>query len=180
MTAKSQYIKYIAFILTTFSSTVFAAPYDDYLSANGVKIELGQSQRDLESKLGRPTNKSYGMVFWTLKNGNSLATSFDQYGLSSATISGHKPDFLYAQGIKTILGQGTINTVQKKYKYGCYYQGFGEGWIADYIVRSGPEGSWNLTFNTWGDNDKTIKNKKIDSLSIGNDEPFGEQQYCTY
>ncbi|WP_227554749.1 MULTISPECIES: hypothetical protein [Acinetobacter] len=180
MRQKSTLLITISMVLSSISTSGFAYN-DDYISANGLKIELGQSQRYLENKLGIPQRKNANFVIWNLKNGNSLSASFDEYGLSDASISGSKPDFLYAHGFKIVLGQDTLRSVQNKHKYGCYHQGWGEGWIGEYVVRSGPEGSWNLVFSTWGDDDEnTLKNKKLTTISIGDDEPFGEQKYCTY
>lgn len=165
------------------SSLAMAAPAlaEDFLSANGLKVTVGQSKRFLESKLGVPEEESEGLVIWGLKNGNRLAASFDQYGLSNATISGKvTTDFLYTDGVKVFLNKESINTIEKKLKYGCYHEGWGEGMVADYVVRSGPEGSINLIFNTWGGELTTsqLKSQKVAALSLGDDEPFGEQKYC--
>ena len=89
-------------------------------------------------------------------------------------------DYLYTDGIKIFLNKESINSIEKKLKYGCYHEGWGEGAIADYVVRSGPEGSINLIFNTWGGDitTKQLKSQKVSALSLGDDEPFGEQKYC--
>lgn len=173
-------IPIVALSLSTLS-TFASANNEDYISANGVKIELGQSQRYLESKLGIPQREHAEMIGWDLKNGNALTARFDEYGLSNVTISGSKPDFLYAHGIKVTLGQDSLTSAEKKHTHGCYHQMWGEGLIGEYVVRSGPEGSWNLMFNSWGDEDqKALKNKKLSSISIGYDMPIGEEKYCTY
>ena len=120
-------------------------------------------------------------VIWKLKNGNKVAARFDQYGLSNVTLSGNvATDYLYTDGVKIFLNKESINTIEKKLKYGCYHEGWGEGTIADYVVRSGPEGSINLIFNTWGGEltTKQLKNQKVSALSLGDGEPFGEQKYC--
>lgn len=154
---------------------------DDYIYANGVQVEMGQSQRYLESKLGIPERETAEFIAWTLKNGNTLSVQFDQYGLSAATISGSKPDYLYAHGKKIILGQDSLQSAQKKHDYGCYYQTWVEGLIGEYVVRSGPEGSWYLNFSTWGgDDETTLKTNKLTALSLQEDEPLGEEVYCTY
>lgn len=173
----------ISLIVATsmFSPYLFAENNDDYLYVNGVKVELGVSQRYMESKFGIPSHENSQYVSWTLKNGNRLSASFDEYGLSDVTVSGNKPDFLYAHGNKITLGQDSLNSSQQKHKYGCYYQGWEEGWIGEYVVRSGPEGSWNLTFRTFGtDDEKALKTRKLNSISLGYDQPIFEQEYCTY
>ena len=49
------------------------------------------------------------------------------------------------------------------------------------MIRSGPEGSWNLTFRSFGtDDEKALKTKKIESISLGYEEPLTEPEYCTY
>ena len=100
-------------LASSFITPIAYAKYDDYLSANGLKIELGQSQRYLESKLGTPESEYEQYHTWTLKNGNSLSASFDEYGLNDATISGDKPDFLMSSGVKITIGQDSLNSAQK-------------------------------------------------------------------
>ncbi|WP_336141704.1 hypothetical protein [Acinetobacter sp. 102] len=156
---------------------------DEFISANGVKLTVGDSLKTVTSKLGKPSEKAAGLIIWKLKNGNKVAASFDQYGLSNATLSGNvSTDYLYTDGIKVFLNKESINSIEKKLKYGCYHEGWGEGAIADYVVRSGPEGSINLIFNTWGGDitTKQLKSQKVSALSLGDDEPFGEQKYCHY
>lgn len=160
------------------TTTVFA---EDFISANGAKLTVGDSLKTVTSKLGKPAENNSGFVIWKLKNGNKFAARFDQYGLSNATISGKiTTDYLDTNGVKIFLNKESINTIEKKLKYGCYHEGWGEGAIADYVVRSGPEGSINLIFNTWGGDltTKQLKNQKVSALSLGDDEPFGEQKYC--
>jgi hypothetical protein len=76
-------------------------------------------------------------------------------------------DYLYTDGIKIFLNKESINSIEKKLKYGCYHEGWGEGAIADYVVRSGPEGSINLIFNTWGGDitTKQLKSQKYQRLA---------------
>ena len=169
----------LASLLTT-TTFVFA---DDFISANGVKITVGDSLKSVASTQVKPTEKNTDFMIWKLKNGNKIAARFDQYGLSNATLSGNvSTDYLYTDGIKIFLNKETINSIEKKLKYGCYHEGWGEGAIADYVVRSGPEGSINLIFNTWGGDitTKQLKSQKVSALSLGDDEPFGEQKYCHY
>ncbi|XID74646.1 hypothetical protein ACF3NA_09005 [Alkanindiges sp. WGS2144] len=154
---------------------------EDFISTNGVKLTVGDALSTVIKKLGKPTEKNAGLIIWQLKNGNSVAASFDQYGLSNATLSGKATtDYLYTHGIKIFLNQESIHTIEKKLKYGCYHEGWGEGMIADYVVRSGPEGSINVIFNVWGGELTTqqLKSQKVSVMSLGYDEPFGEQQYC--
>lgn len=169
----------LASLLTT-TTFVFA---DDFISANGVKLTVGDSLKTVTSKLGKPTEKAAGLIIWKLKNSNKVAARFDQYGLSNATLSGNmSTDYLYTDGIKIFLNKESINSIEKKLKYGCYHEGWGEGAIADYVVRSGPEGSISLIFNTWGGEltTKQLKSQRVSALSLGDDEPFGEQKYCHY
>lgn len=165
--------------LLAITTSVFS---EDFISANGVKVTVGDSLNSVKNKLGIPQNEQ-GFSIWNLKNGNRLVATFDQYGLSNATLSGKiATDFLSTDNIKIFLNKESINTIEKKLKYGCYHEGWGEGIIADYVVRSGPEGSINLTFNTWGGdvNTNQLKNQKVSAISLGYDEPFGEQKYCNY
>ena len=167
----------LASLLAT-TTSVFA---DDFISANGVKLTVGDSLKTVTSRLGKPSEKAAGLIIWKLKNGNKIAARFDQYGLSNATLSGNvSTDYLYTDGIKIFLNKESISTIEKKLKYGCYHEGWGEGAIADYVVRSGPEGSINLIFNIWGGDitTKQLKSQKVSALSLGDDEPFGEQKYC--
>lgn len=170
-------------LLLSLSLTIIcsAACAEDFLSAGGLKITTGQSQRFLESKLGIPEEENSGFVRWKLKNGNRLTANFDQYGLSNAILSGSATtDYLLIDGLKIFLGKESINSIEKKLKSGCYYEGWGEGAMADYVVRSGPEGSINLMFSTWGGDltTKILKSQKVASISLGDDEPLGEQKYC--
>ena len=165
--------------LLAITTSVFS---EDFISANGVKVTVGDSLNSVKNKLGIPQNEQ-GFSIWNLKNGNRLVATFDQYGLSNATLSGKiATDYLSTDNIKIFLNKESINTIEKKLKYGCYHEGWGEGMIADYVVRSGPEGSINLTFNTWGGdvNTNQLKNQKVSAISLGYDEPFGEQKYCNY
>ena len=165
--------------LLAITTSVFS---EDFISANGVKVTVGDSLNSVKNKLGIPQNEQ-GFSIWKLKNGNRLVATFDQYGLSNATLSGKiATDYLSTDNIKIFLNKESINTIEKKLKYGCYHEGWGEGMIADYVVRSGPEGSINLTFNTWGGdvNTNQLKNQKVSAISLGYDEPFGEQKYCNY
>lgn len=165
--------------LLAITTSVFS---EDFISANGVKVTVGDSLNSVKNKLGIPQNEQ-GFSIWNLKNGNRLVATFDQYGLSNATLSGKiATDYLSTDNIKIFLNKENINTIEKKLKYGCYHEGWGEGMIADYVVRSGPEGSINLTFNTWGGdvNTNQLKNQKVSAISLGYDEPFGEQKYCNY
>lgn len=165
--------------LLTITTGVFA---EDFIFANGVKVTVGDSFSTLKKKLGMP-QKEQGFSIWKLKNGNRLVATFDQYGLSNATLSGKvATDYLSTDGVKIFLNKESLNTIEKKLKYGCYHEGWGEGMIADYVVRSGPEGSINLIFNAWGGdvNTKQLKNQKVSAISLGDDEPFGEQKYCNY
>ena len=101
------------------TTSVFA---DDFISANGVKLTVGDSLKTVTSKLGKPTEKSSDFVIWKLKNGNKIAARFGQYGLSNATLSGNvSTDFLYTDGIKIFLNKESINSIEKKLKYGCYH-----------------------------------------------------------
>lgn len=165
--------------LLAITTSVFS---EDFISANGVKVTVGDSLNSVKNKLGIPQNEQ-GFSIWNLKNGNRLVATFDQYGLSNATLSGKiATDYLSTDNIKIFLNKESINTIEKKLKYGCYHEGWVEGMIADYVVRSGPEGSINLTFNTWGGdvNTNQLKNQKVSAISLGYDEPFGEQKYCNY
>ena len=50
----------LASLLTT-TTFVFA---DDFISANGVKITVGDSLKTVTSKLGKPTEKNSDFVIW--------------------------------------------------------------------------------------------------------------------
>lgn len=172
-----------AILLVSLLAMTTSAFAEDFISANGVKVTVGDSLGTVRSKLGKSSEQTAGLIIWKLKNGNQLAARFGEYGLSNATVSGKvATDYLYTNGVKIFLNKETINTIEKKLKYGCYHEGWGEGAIADYVVRSGPEGSINLIFNTWGGDltTKQLKNQKVSALSLGDDEPFGEEQYCHY
>ncbi|QOW47698.1 MULTISPECIES: hypothetical protein [Acinetobacter] len=162
------------------TTSVFA---DDFISANGAKLTVGDSLKSVTTKLGKPIEQAEDLTIWKLKNGNRIAAHFGEYGLSNVTLSGkNATDYLSTDGVKVFLNKESINTIEKKLKYGCYHEGWGEGAIADYVVRSGPEGSINLIFNTWGGDITTqqLKNQKVTALSLGGDEPFGEEKYCRY
>lgn len=170
----------LLFSLLAITTSVFS---DDFISANGVKLSVGDSLKTVTNKLGKPVEKVDELIIWKLKNGNRVVARFDQYGLSNATLSGKvTTDYLNTNGTRIFLNKESINSIEKKLKYGCYHEGWGEGAIADYVVRSGPEGSINLIFNTWGGDitTKQLKSQKVSALSLGDDEPFGEQKYCHY
>lgn len=67
--------------LLAITTSVFA---EDFISANGVKVTVGDSLNSVKNKLGMP-QKEQGFSIWKLKNGNRLVATFDQYGLSNAT-----------------------------------------------------------------------------------------------
>lgn len=60
----------LASLLTT-TTFVFA---DDFISANGVKLTVGDSLKTVTSKLGKPTEKNSDFVIWKLKNGNKIVS----------------------------------------------------------------------------------------------------------
>lgn len=154
---------------------------EDFISANGVEVSVGKSQRFLESKLGIPDEENKYFVAWTLANGNRLAANFDEYGLSNASISGEATtDYLSTDGVKIYLNKESINDVAQKITQGCYHEGWGNGKIAEYVVLSGPEGSYNLIFTAFGGEETAgqLKKLKITSISLGDDNPFGEQVNC--
>lgn len=164
--------------LIAICSSAFA---EDFISANGVKISVGKSQRFLESKFGVPDEESKGFVAWELDNGNRLFVDFDEYGLSNANISGEvTTDYLSTGGVKVYLNKESINDIKKKIVEGCYHEGWGNGKIAEYVVISGPEGSYNLIFTTYGGDEETdqLKKQKISSINLGYKEPFGERESC--
>ena len=68
----------LASLLAT-TTSVFA---DDFISANGVKLIIGDVLKTVTSKLGKPTEKS-DFVIWKLKYGNKVAPRFGQYSLAS-------------------------------------------------------------------------------------------------
>ena len=175
-------LKIAALSLAVMAASVNSyANYDDYISANGIKVELGQSKRYLESKFGIPEREDHESQGWGLANGNHLYVKYDEYGASSISISGGSPDYLIGLGKRITLNRDTLQQIERNQPYGCYHQGWGEGWVGEYVIRSGPEGSWNLIATHWSDDDeKNIKNKKITSLQLTYDEPFGDEQYCKY
>ena len=63
--------------LLAITTSVFA---EDFISANGVKVTVGDSLNSVKNKLGMP-QKEQGFSIWKLKNGNRLVATFDQYGL---------------------------------------------------------------------------------------------------
>ncbi len=177
-------MKYQAFLLSILASTFSSASFaDDFIFANKTQIQIGDSQKSITEKIGKPVKKDSGYITWKLKSGNQLVGEFDKYGLSTVTLSGKSSaDYLSSDGLKFFPNQETISSVEKKLKYGCYYEGWGEGVIADYIVRSGPEGSIDLVFGTSGGDltTKQIKNVKLDSITMGSYKPYGEEKYCKY
>ena len=103
--------------LLTITTGVFA---EDFIFANGVKVTVGDSLSTLKKKLGMP-QKEQGFSIWKLKNGNRLVATFDQYGLSNATLSGKvATDYLSTDGVKFFLNKESLNTIEKKLKYGCF------------------------------------------------------------
>ena len=154
---------------------------EDFISANGVKVSVGKSQRFLESKFGVPDEETEHFVLWELDNGNRLTADFDEYGLSDASVSGEvTTDYLSTDGVKVYLNKESINDIKKKITQGCYHEGWGNGKIAEYVVISGPEGSYNLIFTTYGGDEETdqLKKQKISSIKLGYKEPFGERESC--
>ena len=69
----------LASLLAT-TTSVFA---DDFISANGVKLTVGDSLKTVTGKLGKPTEKNSDFVIWKLKYDNKVAAHFGQYGLAS-------------------------------------------------------------------------------------------------
>ena len=59
----------LASLLAT-TTSVFA---DDFISANGVKLTVGDSLKTVTSKLGKPSEKAAGLIIWKLKSGNKVA-----------------------------------------------------------------------------------------------------------
>ena len=83
--------------LLAITTSVFS---EDFISANGVKVTVGDSLNSVKNKLGIPQNEQ-GFSIWNLKNGNRLVATFDQYGLSNATLSGKiATDYLSTDNIK--------------------------------------------------------------------------------
>ena len=88
--------------LLAITTSVFA---EDFISANGVKVTVGDSLNSVKNKLGMP-QKEQGFSIWKLKNGNRLVATFDQYGLSNATLSGKvATDYLSTDGVKIFLNK---------------------------------------------------------------------------
>ena len=97
--------------LLAITTSVFA---EDFISANGVKVTVGDSLNSVKNKLGMP-QKEQGFSIWKLKNGNRLVATFDQYGLSNATLSGKvATDYLSTDGVKIFLNKESLNTIEKK------------------------------------------------------------------
>lgn len=160
----------------------------EFLLVNKLRVQMGMSQRYLESKLGIPQEKYRKMHIWQLPNGNRFVASFDEDGLTDATLSGSNPaDYFSYYGGKVTLNSDSISTIEKKINDGCYHFGWSVEYAqAEYVVRGGPEGSWLINFGTYGEpgNDRMtasqLKQQKIKSISFGynNSEPTVEQQYC--
>lgn len=162
-------------LLISCTTTVFA---ENYLSANGLKIEIGQSQEYLESKLGTPQGAFLELFIWTLKNGNHLAVSFNDKGVATAAISGAKPDFLTSQNQKITLGQDTFQSVQSKLGKGCYHQGWDEQAIDEYVIKNNDKNALYFIFNTALEDDPSQDNHTLTAISLGYDAPLGEQKTC--
>ena len=161
---------------------------EEFMLVNQAKVQMGMSQRYLESKLGIPQEKYKQMHIWQLPSGNRFVASFDDDGLSDATLSGNSPaDYFSYYGVKVTPGSDSIASIEKKITGGCYHFGWSvEYALAEYVVRGGPEGSWLINFSTTGTSgddevtDAQLKSQKIKSISLGyhNSEPSVEQKYC--
>lgn len=161
---------------------------EEFMLVNNVKVQMGMSQRYLESKLGISQEQHNKMHIWQLPTGSRLAASFDEEGLTDATLSGTNPaDYFYYYGVKVTLNGDTISGIEKKVVGGCYHFGwFMQYSLAEYVVRGGPEGSWLINFSTTGASgddevtDAQLKSQKITSISFGyhNSEPSVEEKYC--
>lgn len=164
---------------TLVMSTVATA--NDYIIFKGQKIELGRSLHYVTKKLG-----SYDDVFdetkiWESSNDNRLSISFDQYGANDIHLSGKgTTNYVMAEGTK-ITFNDSINSIMKKFPYGCLYEDWNEGVIASYVVPSGAEASANLIFSAWshGESFAQAKAQKIDTISLTYEEPTGTEQHCS-
>ena len=74
-------------------------------------------------------------------------------------------DYLYTDGIKVFLNKETINSIEKNSSTVATMRGWGEVQLQT-MVRSGPEGSINLIFNTWGGDISNQAIKKPESISV--------------
>lgn len=162
---------------------------EEFMLVSNVKIQMGMSQRYLESKLGIPQESYKNRQIWQFANGSRFSASFNEYGLSDASLSSNNPaDYFSYYGVKVTPGSDSIASIEKKIEGGCYHFGwFMQYALAEYVVRGGPEGSWLINFTTTGASgddevtDAQLKNQKILSVSFGyhDSEPSVEEKYCT-
>lgn len=162
---------------------------EEFMLVSNVKIQMGMSQRYLESKLGIPQESYKNRQIWQFANGSRFAASFNEYGVSDASLSSNNPaEYFSYYGVKVTPGIDSIASIENKIEGGCYHFGwFMQYALAEYVVRGGPEGSWLINFSTTGASgddevtDAQLKNQKILSVSFGyhDSEPSVEEKYCT-
>lgn len=152
---------------------------ETYLWTNGVKVDIGYSQRFLESKFGIPQHETKENLGWELENGNSLSVKMGEEGLERATLSGTNPaDYIVFRGQKFILNQISVSELEHQYQgYGCYYDFWYEGLIGNYDLLFGPEGSMTATFSFRSDAEQP-KQSPVTSFTIGFDYEDAEPKEC--
>lgn len=165
-----------------------AEQQEEFMLVSKVKIQIGMSQRFIESKLGIPQQQSGNTYIWDFPNDNRFIARFGEYGLSDATLTGTDPsDYFSYHGSRIALNTDSIGSIEKKIGDGCYhFERSMETAKGEYVVIGGPEGSWLVNFRTYGEQGDSsigssqLRQQKVETISFGyNDsEPRGQQQYC--
>ncbi len=163
---------------------------DFYTVVQGNKIEIGNSKRYLESKLGIPNSEYDKTAVWDLDNDLSFSATFDEFGLSESYLSGSKKynnSYVVAYGEKFFLNSTDIKSLEHKFNNTnrCLYEGWYEGdSMLDFEIEGGAEGTVFANFSSMlhsGDpaNSDMMKQVKVQSISINQGtENLSEKVYC--
>ena len=143
--------------LFIFTSTGYAAvnlsKYSDFsIVVNGNKFHYGDSKRSVEAILGKAKSRFDNTLTWHLPNRLTFSATFDEYGLSDASISGPKKysnsyaivygEKFYLNSLKVPQLESTFNNTDR-----CLFRFDIDRVVGlEFEVMGGPEGSYYTTF----------------------------------